>query len=542
MPYSDIPQVGQLTALLRAKGVRDIVVCPGSRNAPLVHNFHAAASAFRLHPLTDERSAAFAALGISLATQEPAAVCVTSGSALLNCLPAVAEAFYRHVPQLVISADRPLRWIDQWDGQTLPQDGALRPYCRTFQLCEPHTEEDAWHNNRLINEALLSLGDFGGQPAHINVPLSEPLFSFTSAALPAARVADKVRPAASAPLPREVVAMVAEARLPALLMGQYEGGDLRQEVDGLSAREQLLVLPELLSDVAGSFRTNAFDALTPEGGAELLPDVVVHVGGNFVHKRLKSLLRGSGCRVVRVGLDHGMTDTFTHLTYWVECLPLPALAQLSRELPARRGSVRRAAERLDAAWKAQNEALRRKAEVTESLTFHGVLLALRTRLESENEPYSLHFGNSTAVRAASLVFEAGGCPVFCNRGTNGIEGSLSTAAGYAMAMWGKTIAILGDLSFFYDANGLWNTELPAGLRVMVLNNGRGGIFDTLPGLDVSPARQRYISAGGACFSAEGVARTFGAGYHFADTKARLAPALDAWLGGDGAQVLEVRLP
>ena len=107
--YCHSPQVNQLTALLVAHGVERAVVCPGSRNGVVVHNLHALQSEGRMQltAVTDERSAAFVALGMTLATQQAVAVCVTSGSALLACLPAVAEAYYRHLPLLVISADRP---------------------------------------------------------------------------------------------------------------------------------------------------------------------------------------------------------------------------------------------------------------------------------------------------------------------------------------------------------------------------------------------------------------------------------------------------
>ena len=157
--YCDTKQVNQLTALLVAYNIRNAVVCPGSRNATIVHNLYEIhrQGKVSIHPVTDERSAAFVALGMSLATQEPTLVCVTSGSALLNCVPAVAEAYYRHLPLLVISADRPLQWIGQYDGQTLQQTGALEPYCRTAQINPPRSEGDCWVNNLHINEALNSL-------------------------------------------------------------------------------------------------------------------------------------------------------------------------------------------------------------------------------------------------------------------------------------------------------------------------------------------------------------------------------------------------
>lgn len=529
--YCDIPQVNQLTALLLSHGLTRIVACPGSRNATLLHNFREAG--FTLYPATDERSAAFVALGIVLATEQPAAVCVTSGSALLATLPAVAEASYRHLPLLVISADRPAQWVGQYDGQTLPQCGALQPYCPTCGLSEPHTEELHWANNRLINEALCSLHQHGGGPAHLNVPIAEPMFSFTTPELPTERTVSSIRPATSRPLPDDGVRLIAEARLPALVMGQYDAGDLRAEVDQLDRNGQLLVLPEILSDVPGSQRMNVFDAL-PADRPNLLPDVVIHVGGNFVHKRFKQLLRTADCRVMRIGQDRELIDTFCHLTYNIACSPQPALHQLAAELPSRHQGVERARQYFEQQVRA--------AVPPDPHTPAGVLLTLRHVLQGHTAGFTLHLANSTAVRAAAQVFSSGQFPILCNRGTNGIEGSLSTAVGYALEMWGLSIVVIGDLSFFYDANALWNTRLPSNLRILLLNNHGGGIFHHLPGLEASPALPEYIAAGDQSFSAEGIAHTFHIGYLSARADDALEAVMRQWLQEDGrARLLEIFL-
>lgn len=535
--FCNIPQVNQLTSLLLAHAVRHIVVCPGSRNATLAHNFHELAGQMHLYPVTDERSAAFVALGLSLATGETAAVCVTSGSALLGCLPAVAEAYYRHLPLLVISADRPPQWVGQLDGQTLPQPGALLPYCPTARLCIPHTDEAHWANNRLINEALLSLHRNGGRPAHINVPIAEPMFSFTTERLPEERVIREYIPATPHPLPQEVLDAIAGARLPALVMGLYERGDLRKEVSDLDTQEQMLVLPEIISDVAGSFRMNTLDALQPSETG-LLPDLVVQVGGNFVHKRFKRLLREGHCRVIRIGYDDTLADTFCGLETVIRCHEAAALVQLTNSLPHHHSGVRQARQR----YEERERNGHGECGVLPS-AYTEVLLQLRKTLELNRTTYSLHLANSTAVRAAAHVFRSGEMPVFCNRGVNGIEGSLSTSVGYALGMWGLAITVIGDLSFFYDCNALWNTRLPANLRILLLNDGHGGIFDRLPGLEESPARDTLIAAGRQHFTAQGIAASYGIGYHTAGCAEELPQAIETWLQeASTAQILEVPLP
>ena len=186
--YSDKKNILQLVALLRAHGVTKVVLCPGSRNAPIVHTL-AGHPDFTCYSVTDERSAGFFAIGLALQGGTPAAVCCTSGTALLNLHPAIAEAYYQKVSLVVISADRPAAWINQMDGQTLPQPGVFRSLVKkSVDLPEIHTDEDEWYCNRLLNEALLELNHHGKGPVHINVPVSEPLFQFTAESLPEVRV------------------------------------------------------------------------------------------------------------------------------------------------------------------------------------------------------------------------------------------------------------------------------------------------------------------------------------------------------------------
>lgn len=536
--YCDTTQVNQLTALLVAYNIRNAVVCPGSRNATIVHNLYELhrQGKVNIHPVTDERSAAFVALGMSLATQEPTIVCVTSGSALLNCVPAVAEAYYRHLPLLVISADRPQQWIGQYDGQTLQQTGALEPYCRTAQINPPRSEGDCWVNNLHINEALNSLYHGEGGPAHINVAIEEPMFSFNTVLLPNERVISVTCPTNSTPIPQNIVDIIANAKLPVLLIGQYERGDIRKEVADIVVNEQMLVLPEIISDVPGNHLMNAFDYLSTQTDA-LKPDLVVQIGGNFVHKSFKSLLRNTSCCVIRIDEGQGLIDTFCHLQYKIQSTVQPALAQLSMKLPRKHEGVAKAERRLADTAKILEEGLLADEE---HLTMNCVIRHLYMKMQTLACDYTLHLANSSSVRIAGNYFKSGVQPILCNRGVNGIEGSLSAAAGYAMKMWGLSIVIIGDLSFFYDANALWNVSLPSNLRILLLNNNHGGIFDQLKGLEKSPARDKFIAAGQQTYTAAGIAQTFHIGYTGVQNFDDLRPALEHFIVPDGgSQIVEV---
>ena len=529
--YCTKTNANQLTALLIAHGIRDIVVCPGSRNGVLVHNFHAA-PLLNAHPVTDERSAGFVALGLALATGKPAAVCVTSGSALLATLPAVSEAYYRHIPLIVISADRPQQWIGQMDGQTLPQQHALQPYADTYNIIEYQNETERWGNNRLINEALCRCFAPEPGPVHFNLPISEPLFSFTNPGLPCERVVKTCVASATAPLPDEIVNLIAEASHPLLVVGQCEQREA-EIFDRLDNTGKMLVLTELTTPSALCRRTAFLEA-----NDHLLylynPDVVVHIGGNFIGKAVKRLLREYlPFYLIRIDLSDTLCDTFCHLTHHVQANPIDAAAQLLYELPENKN-----VQKMSAALTLRTAEA--DAACLDALPFSDLtaMRLLAKRLERQ-EGTVIHLGNSSVVRNAAWFFDSNRLRVHCNRGVNGIEGSLSTAVGHALGTTWPVWAVLGDLSALYDANALWNKQLPPNLRIVVFNNGGGQIFSRLPGLYCSEAAPELIAAAHG-YSMQHIAAAFGLEYHAAHSLAEADSAFTAMLSSSGkAQLTEI---
>lgn len=189
--FTDKKNILQLLAVLKGFGISKAVLCPGSRNIPLVRSF-LSEPFFECYSVTDERSAGFFAIGLSLSGRndpEPVVVCCTSGTAVANLYPAIAEAYYQNIPLVIVSADRPAEWIGQMDGQTLPQPGIFGGLVkRAVNLPIVNSMADEWYCNRLVNEALLELNHYGAGPVQINVPTDEPLFDFNTTVLPVARV------------------------------------------------------------------------------------------------------------------------------------------------------------------------------------------------------------------------------------------------------------------------------------------------------------------------------------------------------------------
>ena len=546
--YSSKENVSILTSLLVAHGVTHAVVCPGSRNAPIVHNLSECPQ-IACHPVTDERSAAFYALGMAQALAQPVVVCVTSGSALLNVAPAVAEAYYQHLPLVVVSADRPQQWIGQLDGQTLPQPGALGCFVRrsvTLPEVLSPTEslasyacsiaEQRWLCNRLVNEALLDATADDPMPVHINVPISEPLFSFSMDSLPQERVIRRYRPLPDfSALPRELVDGLAQARRPMLVFGQAAPGMF--EGSGTEFLfSHVIVLHESLAPFP---HVSHFDEVLFSGGIDT-PDFIVYVGNTIVSKRLRQFLRSATqAQAWRIGPSAEVEDTFMQLRGIVVGDADFILQSLSQRLSRCKSMAGMDYRRQ---WLHRLSLASRQAEAYQPpFSQMAAVKTLEERLSQAGGDAKggtvVHYANSTAIRLANIYAAH---HVWCNRGVNGIEGSLSTAAGFSVVSPGRVVCVVGDLSFFYDQNALWNQNLRGNLRILLLNNGRGGIFNMLRGLEQSPVRDSYVAAAHQT-TAEGICQQNNVGYHRATTMEQLHHGLDLLLGDDSSRpmLLEV---
>ncbi|MDO4691638.1 MAG: 2-succinyl-5-enolpyruvyl-6-hydroxy-3-cyclohexene-1-carboxylic-acid synthase [Porphyromonadaceae bacterium] len=481
--YPDKPNILQLVALLKVHGIRQAVLCPGSRNAAIVHSLAVDAD-FVCHQITDERSAGFYAIGLALSTQSPVAVCCTSGSAVVNLFPAVTEAYYQGVPIIFITADRPEAWIGQMDGQTMPQRSIFGSLVRSsVYLPEGKDEEELWYINRLINEALLAAHHGEGGPVHINVPLSEPLFNFTAEQLPEVRtirrlsLSDLSKTTGAYDRLEPIKQIDTEARRIMVLVGQLPPAQ-RQTLETIEALlPNAVLLKEHLSgqiEASGGWIDN-FDALLAsledEEADKYSPDLLITLGGHIVSKRIKQFIRshkpqahwhlspsgevvdlfGSLTLAIEGTVDHWGDHLFSQVNLWGD--------STYREL-----------------WRERSIGLPLPHFTYSAMLAVGSLLSLMP------SGSALHLANSSAVRHAQLYPLPPGTQVLCNRGINGIEGSLSSALGYACQSERINFIIIGDLSFFYDMNVLWSGKVGTNVRILLLNNSGGGIFRGLRGM------------------------------------------------------------
>lgn len=486
--YTDKKSILQLVALLKAHGIRKIVLCPGSRNIPIVQTL-ANIPDFTCYPMTDERSAGFFALGLALHGGTPAAVCCTSGTALLNLHPAVAEAFYQQVPLVVISADRPAAWIGQMDGQTLPQPGIFGSLVKkSVDLPEVDSEESEWYCNRLINEALLELNHHGKGPVHINVPISEPFFKLPVTELPEVRVITRYQGLSVydkdyQPLIDRLnryqrrMAVVGQMNLIYLFDKRYTKmlykhfawfteNISNQTVPGVPIRN---IEPLLCS-------------MNFETQQKMRPELLITYGGHIISKRLKKFLRRHPpVEHWHIAPDGEVVDLYGSLTTVIEMDPFEFLEKIAPMMENRTPEYPRQ-------WEALSKA------IPQAQFDYSEMSAIGAVIKNLPAPCSLHLANSSVVRYAQLFDIPANVEILSNRGTNGIEGSLSTALGYATASDKLNYLFIGDLSFFYDMNALWNSNYGANIRILLLNNEGGEIFHALPGLELHENARRFVTA------------------------------------------------
>ena len=544
-------KVCRMTAWLLAKfGIRDVVISPGSRNTPLIIAMHRE-ERLRCHVVVDERSAAFLGLGMALASGCGAAIVCTSGSALLNYAPAVAEAYYRHIPLVVISADRPAAWIGQDDSQTIRQPGALS----NMVLAECNLRDDIhktdstgdWFACRELNHVLLT-ALFGRRgPVHINVQLSEPLNrqvevgvgedNFKKIELIAAP--GRISPSQS----RDMASELSGKRV--LVAGGFHSPDdlLGKALGRIARLPNVAVLVEGTANIHARGVHEAPDrilsGISDEDLAILRPDVLITFGGALVSRRLKEWLRlCSPGEHWHIGENEATIDTFRCLTRRVEIPAAGFFPRLSGAM-THIGSSGAIKDSYSTRW----DMLARQACDNSSKFITGApwsdLIAVNSLLNLLPRTANLQLGNGMSVRYGLLHDLSGFHRVDSNRGVSGIDGCISTAIGAASFYNGMTFLIVGDMSAQYDIGALAAASLSPRLRIIVLNNGGGSIFRTINSTRSLPEREMYLCCPNSISLAE-IAEGYGIRYFQAHNLTELKSVSNEFTSdGGGCAILEI---
>jgi 2-succinyl-5-enolpyruvyl-6-hydroxy-3-cyclohexene-1-carboxylate synthase len=472
-----------LIASCVSNNIKNVVISPGSRNAPLTIGF-SNHKKINTYSVIDERSAAFFALGMAQQLQEPVAIVCTSGSALLNYYPAIAEAFYSNIPLVVISADRPAHLIDIGDGQTIRQ-----PYVfENHVLASINLDEDLNIEGTILEmlQEIITIAKLQKGPIHINIPFDEPLYETTSEILNLDTVENNFE---EIPLPVDELQEYANiwntSTKKIVLVGEHFPSELLQtQLVHLTKDPSVLVLIENTANVSNAKFINSIDKLIfPLEESELTqfqPDILLTLGGMIVSKKIKQHLRKFQPKLHwHVDFKRAF-NTFHCLNHHFKISPELFFSQfffLTKPIESN----------FQQFWLAKKLIRLQKHQIFIENCEFSDLKVFDILLKSIPENSQLQIGNSAAIRYSQLFDIKNNVNVFCNRGTSGIDGSTSTAIGAAVVSTKNTIFITGDISFFYDSNALWNNYIPKNFRIIVVNNGGGGIFRFIPGPQQSGA-------------------------------------------------------
>jgi 2-succinyl-5-enolpyruvyl-6-hydroxy-3-cyclohexene-1-carboxylate synthase len=480
---SNIPSVRMLIETALQKDVRDIVLSPGSRNAPLIISFNAI-DAFNCISVVDERTAGFMALGMAQQTKKPVVICCTSGSALLNYAPAIAEAYHQHIPLIVLAADRPKEWIGQGEGQSIAQSNVLNGVlAHTAELVNGDTENDQWYNRRQVQNAF-EITKNESRPVLINMPFNEPLYeteawAFNGGLKQISFVGNQHE--ISSEEMSQLKQSWSEKKKVMIIVGQNQfSSKLEQQLKLVFDDSRVAVLTETSANLYHFGFVSCIDRTleivhSKDESKDFVSDLLITIGTNLISKKLKAFLRSNKSEIQEhwhFGAD--MMDTFQTLTHWIKSDPAEAIARLRMvETDLVSG--------FNTAWKgAFFKAEQIHQQYLETVEYSD-LKVFQTILDLIPNEWMLQMGNSSVVRYIQLFNQLQGVTYFGNRGVSGIEGCTSTAVGAAMKSNRDVLFISGDHAFRYDANGLSFENIPDNLKIIVINNDGGNIFRIIDG-------------------------------------------------------------
>lgn len=534
-----LPSILNTAQICAQLGVRQIVLSPGSRSAPLT-------LAFVRHPdivtkiVSDERSAAFVGLGMAQQLRQAVGLVCTSGSAALNYAPAVAEAFFQQVPLIIFTADRPPEWIDQLDGQTIRQRNMYGAHVKaSYELPVGQTEADIHYAARQVAEAINLSRAYPPGPVHLNVPIREPFYPTADEEMRFDESVKVITPVPSFPVLSEAaVQSLADdwQRYDKKLIvgGQDElNTDLISVLTELSAAQRVPVVADVISNLHRvALAIRHADTILAKPDDALSPDLLITFGRSVISKNLKRFLRNhhpaAHWHIQPAGIA---ADTFSSLTRVIHTKSVQFFSQIQPLLAEPSASQSAYCQ----AWQhRETEAQQQIDTLFPAVPAQSVgeFQALQTVLRHLPDTVNLHLANSMSVRYANLIGlsdQQRQVEVFANRGTSGIDGSNSTAVGSALTSERLTVLLTGDMAFFYDRNAFWhNYPLPT-MRIVVLNNHGGGIFRLIDGPRQQPEREEYFETRQA-LSARRTAEDFGMEYHQIDlTEPGTYPLLSAYL-------------
>ena len=514
--------------------IQTVVISPGSRNAPLTIGFSNHED-FETLSIVDERCAAFFALGIAQQKQKPVALVCTSGSALLNYYPAIAEAYYSQIPIVVISADRPSHFIDIGDGQTIRQENVFHNH---ILFSANLKENDFDKNSEKLSKAFSLLHKVKG-PIHINAPFDEPLYETVSKMRDFSFKIEKSDTESNIDY-NNLAQLWNSASKKMILVGvHYPNKKLELLLDKVADDPSVLVLTETTSNLNNKRFINSIDNLifnlTQEEFASLQPDILLTFGGLIVSKKIKKFLREYSPSEHWHVNELRAFDTYHVLSKHIKIDSYSFFENFHKLV------IHNTKSNYESDWTHHKKLIREKHNNYIKKAPYSDLKVFDLILKVIPDFSEVQFSNSAIIRYSQLFEMNSTITVFCNRGTSGIDGSTSTALGAAYATQKSTTLVTGDLSFFYDSNALWNNYIPKSVRIIIINNSGGGIFKIIPGPKKSSALEYFETP--HCLTAEHLSLMFGFEYSTAhNLKTLQQKMVNFYDTSDKPKILEIFTP
>ncbi len=535
-----LQHITDLAEILFAHGVEDVVISPGSRNALLIRAFYKRFGK-KCRSLVDERSAAYFALGQSLITQKPTVLISTSGTAILNYAPAIAEAFYQQVPLLVLTADRPAEWIGQQDNQAMQQQNIYQNYIKaSYSLpAESSNADDLWMAHRTVNEAFYKTTSGNSGPVHINIPLHEPLYENLPEPTKDIPVLLKEKPESIFPENSLLRKDWQKSASIMLVCGQLSPDkNLKKSVQKLAADSRVVVVAEPLANLdndvvlANPEVTLNSKIQHPE---KAIPELVIYFGGQVVSKKIKVFLRElKNTKFWFISPGEQLIDTFQNVSGHVQAEPFSVLKSLNAQSTGTDSVFKKF-------WKTEKQNSAVLIEKYNKEIAYSDLKVFKQLSDTLPDDAIFFAGNSSIIRYL-LYFNQKQRTYYSNRGVSGIDGCLSSAAGLASKTEEPVFVVVGDLAFTYDSNALWNRDLPKNLKVILVNNEGGGIFHLLKGPSQNEAFLPLVNAHHPV-DFKKLSEAFGLNYNLCESENELNSAIqNSCKNSEKAEILEIRTP
>jgi len=479
MRISNKTSVQSILFALQSYGIRDVVYSPGSRNAPFAIAM-ADHPGFDVRITVDERSAAFQALGMSQQSHKAVVLICTSGTAPLNYAPAIAEAYYQEIPLIVITADRPPESINQGEGQCIEQKGIYSNFIKTSANLSVEEDEEALvMNHQQIFGAIAIATQFPCGPVHINVPFYEPLYHTTTENHPNTQLELK-HAAEENMLTWSVPAWNKDFKY-LLLVGQNApSADFRFLIQRALQFPNMTVLTESHGNAHALGAIDQIDrwimSLSVQQREHLQWDVVISLGHNVISRKVKSLIKEKCKAHWSIQFQSESINTYRLQPHLFQCTPIQFLRAW---LPEQGVSLTDSHHQLNGQHSALLQSFFQERPHSDLKVFYHLS-------QSFPENAMIQMGNSSVVRYLQLMEQRADLVYFGNRGVSGIDGTTSTAVGASWKSDRPVVLVTGDLSFLYDANGLWINQWPQNFKVVVVDNGGGGIFRIIDGAKEEP--------------------------------------------------------